>query len=90
MTHALLAAGFVFNPEDRKYRDSHNESRHTVFRLPYPTMMRGDGVLRQEIRIELSAWPPRREPVTCAVMSFSAEAFKESPEIPLDRLRVVN
>ena len=82
VTAALLREGFVFDPENRAQRDSRNESRHTIYQLPYPTETRGDGVLRPEIRIETSVWPLRLEPVTLSVTSFLAEAFKQPAEVP--------
>ena len=35
ITQALLAAGFRFDPANRAHRDSRNESRYTIYRLPY-------------------------------------------------------
>lgn len=37
VTQALLDAGFNFDPEDRAYRVTDNQSRRTVYYLPYPS-----------------------------------------------------
>jgi predicted nucleotidyltransferase component of viral defense system len=34
VTHALLNAGFEFDPESSRYRESGNGSRYTLYRLP--------------------------------------------------------
>ena len=82
VTSALQASGFEFDPGNRKYRDSRNESRYTLYQLPYPAETRGDGALRAEIKIETAVWPLRLAPVTLRVTSFLAQAFNEPPEIP--------
>ncbi|MBF0461512.1 MAG: nucleotidyl transferase AbiEii/AbiGii toxin family protein [Magnetococcales bacterium] len=81
ITKALLTAGFCFDPANRTHRDSRNESRYTIFRLPYEPLLRGDGVLRPEIQIEVAVWPLRRASVNLPVCSFVAEAFGHSPEV---------
>jgi hypothetical protein len=35
MTTALLGAGFQFDPDNPAHRKSSNESRYTIYRLPY-------------------------------------------------------
>ena len=57
VTDALLATGFDYEPNNRAHRDSRNESRYTIFRLPYAPLLRGEGVLRPEIQIEVAVWP---------------------------------
>ena len=57
ITEALLAAGFRFDPANRAHRDSRNESRYTIYRLPYEPMTAGEGALRPEIQIETAVWP---------------------------------
>jgi predicted nucleotidyltransferase component of viral defense system len=59
LTRALLAAGFRFDPQNPAYRDSRNESRYTIFRLPYEPLLKGAGALRPEIQIEVAVWPLR-------------------------------
>jgi predicted nucleotidyltransferase component of viral defense system len=50
--------------------------------LPYDPIMKGEGVLRPEIKIEISAFPTRRPLTNRAVTSFVAEANKDQAEIP--------
>lgn len=82
VTAALLKAGFTFDPDNPSHRNSGNASRYTLYQLPYPAETRGEGALRPEIKIETAVWPLRRDPVTCKVTSFFAEAFKEPAEVP--------
>jgi len=79
ITEALLKAGFQFDPENEEHRQSANESRHTLYRLPYNSKLKG---LRPEIKIETAVWPMRLSPVSCSVSSFWAEAFQKPPEVP--------
>jgi predicted nucleotidyltransferase component of viral defense system len=81
ITEALLAAGFRFDPANRAHRDSRNESRYTIYRLPYEPSAAGEGALRPEIQIEIAVWPLRRPAVALPVISFIAEAFKRPPEV---------
>jgi hypothetical protein len=81
ITDALLTAGFDFDPSNRGHRDSNNESRYTIFRLPYKARAAGEGALRPEIQIETALWPVRLPTVERPVISFLAEAFKRPPEI---------
>jgi predicted nucleotidyltransferase component of viral defense system len=91
VTDALLAAGFVFDPQNPAHRRSANESRYTVFKLPYPSLARGEGALRPEIQIELarsmammlSARSGADSPLAQQLVSFAAELADTSPtEIP--------
>jgi Nucleotidyl transferase AbiEii toxin, Type IV TA system len=82
ITAALLATGFKFDPENKAHRDSGNESRYTLYQLPYETVLSGDAVLRPEIKIETAVWPLRLPSVDRSVISFHAEAFKQKPEVP--------
>jgi predicted nucleotidyltransferase component of viral defense system len=81
ITEALLAAGFRFDPANRAHRDSRNETRYTIYRLPYEPITAGEGALRPEIQIETAVWPLRRPAITLPVSSFVAEAFKRPPEV---------
>ena len=80
VTQALLGAGFKFDPEDPAYRKSGNESRYTIYRLPYEPAATGEGALRPTIQIETAVWPLRR-PVERPVISFVAEALRRQPEV---------
>jgi predicted nucleotidyltransferase component of viral defense system len=82
ITEALLAAGFRFDPANRAHRDSRNETRYTIYRLPYEPVTAGEGALRPEIQLETAVWPLRRPTIVLPVSSFVAEAFKQSPEVP--------
>ena len=81
ITEALLKAGFKFDPANPAHRQSGNESRYTLFQLPYAPLTAGEGVLRPEIKIEAAVWPLRRPAVELPVSSFVAEAFKRPPEV---------
>jgi len=81
VTNSLSQAGFRFDPDNPAHRISRNESRYTMFRLPYEPQSRGEGALRPEIQIEVAAWPLRRPAVTLPVRSFVAQAFNQAPEI---------
>jgi len=82
ITRALLDAGFQFDPENAQHRDSGNASRYTIYRLPYPPLVTGQGALRPEIQIETAVWPLRLPSVEQTVTSFWAEAFKYPAEVP--------
>lgn len=82
VTRALMDAGFQFDPENEAYRDSGNASRYTIYRLPYPPIVAGEGSLRPEIQIETAVWPLRLPSVEQSVISFWAEAFKQPAEVP--------
>lgn len=81
ITAALLGAGFKFDPDDEAYRTSRNESRYTIYRLPYRPVTAGEGTLRPAIQIETALWPLRRPSLELPVMSFIAEALKRPPEV---------
>jgi predicted nucleotidyltransferase component of viral defense system len=81
VTQALLSAGFKFDPDDPAYRQSGNESRYTIYRLPYEPAATGEGALRPTIQIETAVWPLRRAAVERPVISFVAEALRRPPEI---------
>jgi hypothetical protein len=59
----------------------HNDT-YVRYDLPYDPIMRGEGVLRPEIKIEISAFPTRRPLLERAVISFVAEANGIEAEIP--------
>jgi hypothetical protein len=82
ITNALLQAGFQFDPENAEHRDSGNASRYTIYRLPYPPLVTGEGALRPEIQVETAVWPLRRPSVEHSVTSCWAEAFNHPPEVP--------
>ena len=81
VTEALLAAGFSFDPENRYNRDSKNENRYTIFRLPYEPLSEGQGILRPEIQIEIALWPLRQPAESLSITSFINDAFGRSPEL---------
>src|SRR5271155_1994020 len=81
ITEALLQAGFRFDPDNSAHRESRNESRYTIYRLPYDPLLRGEGALRPEIQVEISVWPLRIPAIDLPVSSFVAEAFQRPPEI---------
>jgi Nucleotidyl transferase AbiEii toxin, Type IV TA system len=81
ITEALLAAGFRFDPANRAHRDSRNESRYTIYRLPYEPITAGEGALRPEIQVETAVWPLRCPAIALPVSSFVAEAFNRPPEV---------
>lgn len=74
----LEAAGFeVTGHVEVKHNDT-----YVRYDLPYPSSMGGEGVLRPEIKIELSAFPICTAPETRSVTSFIAEATQGQPEAP--------
>jgi hypothetical protein len=83
VTACLLEAGFEFDPEDKKQCKSGNNNRYIAYHIPYkPQIGAGDGALRPEIKIEITAWPVRLPTVEKSVTSFWAAAHKHPPEIP--------
>lgn len=82
ITGALLQAGFAFDPADPRHRDSGNVSRYTIYRLPYIPLVASAGALRPEIQVETAVWPLRLPSVERSVVSFWAEAFQQTPEVP--------
>ncbi len=81
ITDALLGAGFVFDPQNPDHRKAMYEGRYTLYQLPYDAIVKGEGVLRPEIKIETSAWPVRRPSTEQSVRSFVAEAFDRPAEV---------
>jgi hypothetical protein len=59
VTNALLSAGFQFDPANTVHRESGNESRYTIYRLPYTPQVTGLGTVRSEIQVETAVWPLR-------------------------------
>jgi hypothetical protein len=41
VTAALLRAGFQFDPDNPEHRSMGNQSRYTLYRLPYEPLARG-------------------------------------------------
>jgi hypothetical protein len=76
-----MSVGFKFDPDNPAYRKSGNESRYTIYRLPYEPLATGEGALRPTIQIETAVWPLRRAAVERPVTSFVAEALRRPPEI---------
>jgi hypothetical protein len=66
----LIAAGFAV---EGHYEVKQND-RYVRYDLPYDPIAKGEGVLRPEIKIELSAFPVCTAPETRSVASFVAEA----------------
>jgi predicted nucleotidyltransferase component of viral defense system len=81
ITEALLGAGFKFDPDDPAYRKTGNETRYTIYRLPYEPTAMGEGALRPTIQIETAVWPLYRPAVELPVISFVAEALQRPPEV---------
>jgi Nucleotidyl transferase AbiEii toxin, Type IV TA system len=81
ITQTLLRAGFKFDPKDPAYRKSGNESRYTIYQLPYEPVATGEGALRPTIQIETAVWPLRRPAIERPVISFVAEALRRPPEV---------
>ncbi len=81
VTNALLESGFQFDPQNPAHRHSQNESRYTLFRLPYAPSAAGEGVLRPTIQIELALWPLLLPDVRLPVASFVAEAHRHPAEV---------
>jgi predicted nucleotidyltransferase component of viral defense system len=81
VTDALLGAGFKFDPGDPAHRETGNETRYTIYRLPYEPAAAGEGALRPTIQIETAVWPLYRPAVELPVISFVAEALRRPPEV---------
>lgn len=73
--------GIGFAVDDEHIKVQHNDT-YVRYDLPYDPIMKGEGVLRPEIKIEISAFPTRRPLTDRAVTSFVAEANKDPAEIP--------
>jgi len=81
ITHALLGAGFEFDPTNPAHRESIYTNRYTLYQLPYRPITEGQGALRPEIQIETALWRMRRPPVALPVSSYIAEGFGRPPEL---------
>ncbi len=81
VTAALQAAGFAFDPHDQANIRSRNESRYTVWHLPYAADSGAGEGLRPTIQIEMTYAPLRLAPVMLPVSSFVAEAHGRPPEV---------
>ena len=81
VTSALHAAGFAFDPTDAANRRSLNESRYTIWQLPYDTAIGSGEGLRPTIQIELTYAPLRLPAIQMPISSFVAEAFNRTPEV---------
>jgi predicted nucleotidyltransferase component of viral defense system len=79
VSNRLWAIGFTV--DDAHIKVQHNDT-YVRYDLPYAPIMKGEGVLRPEIKIEISAFPTRRPLVDRAVTSFVADANKVEAEIP--------
>lgn len=82
ITDALLGAGFVFDPDDEKYRLSMYKGHYTKYQLPYKPIAEGKDILRPDIQIETAVFSLRRDAVDKTVISFIAEAYGREPELP--------
>lgn len=81
VTAALQANDFAFDPHDQANTISRNESRYTVWHLPYAGDSGAGEGLRPTIQIEMTYAPLRLAPVMLPVSSFVAEAHGRPPEI---------
>jgi hypothetical protein len=77
----LFKAGFEFDPANFKHRQSKYKNTFTRFQLPYTPIAKGEGVLRPEIQIDLSAFPVHRPLIEHPVRSFIAEASDQPAEV---------
>ncbi|WP_445219789.1 nucleotidyl transferase AbiEii/AbiGii toxin family protein [Bradyrhizobium sp. Pa8] len=80
ITDALLAAGFVFDPENEEHRKSMYDGTYTRYMLPYTPLAQGKG-LRPGVMIETAVNPLRRDTVDKPISSFVAEAYGRAPEV---------
>jgi hypothetical protein len=80
VTAALQVGGFAFDPADDTQVRVQNESRYSVYQLPFPVTEAGEG-LRPTIQIELTYAQLRTAPVLLPVSSFLAEASGRPPEV---------
>jgi predicted nucleotidyltransferase component of viral defense system len=65
--------------KDENIKADH-DNRHIVFDIPYPTVSR-IGLLRGNIKLELTQFPIRLKPISKSISSFAAIEQKESPEV---------
>jgi hypothetical protein len=84
---ALLGASFNFDPEDPAYHKTGNETRYTIYRLPYETTVIGEGALRPTIQIETAVWPLRVPAIELPLMS-SRRKPSSAPRGRKDSVRV--
>jgi predicted nucleotidyltransferase component of viral defense system len=70
-----------FTVEAQHTTVQHNDT-YVRYDLPYDPIMKGEGVLRPEIKIEISAFPTRRPLTERPVISFVAEASGAQAEVP--------
>ncbi len=84
VTEALLAAGFEFDPADGATIRSRNESRYSLFQIPYRDSGAAEG-LRPTIQIELTYAALRLPHVWLPIRSFVGEAHGLAPEVPAIR-----
>ncbi len=81
VTSALRAAGFDFDPTDTATTRSCNESRYTIWQLPYDSVLGSSEGLRPTIQVELTYAPLRLPSISKPVSSFVSEAFERPPEV---------
>lgn len=81
VTAEVQAAGFAFDPADKAALRSRNESRYTIYQLPYPESGTGEG-LRPTIQIELTYASLRLPHVVLPISSFVSEAYGRAPDVP--------
>ena len=81
VTLALQSAGFEFDPEDPAHTKSRNESRYTIWQLPFAGLEEAAEGLRPTVQVELTYAPLRLAPITLPVSSFVAEAYSRPAEI---------
>jgi len=79
VSERLRQRGFVVEAD--RVTVQHNDT-YVRYDLPYDPIVKGEGVLRPEIKIEMAAFPTRRPLVAKPVASFVAEATNVDPEIP--------
>lgn len=82
VTAALQAAEFAFDPQPGKAVRSRNESRYTIWQLPYDSQTGAGEGLRPTIQVELTYAPLRTNSILLPVRSFVAEAYGRTPEVP--------
>lgn len=82
VTDSLLAAGFVFDPDNRDHLSAHDGGKMFVYNLPYTQVSHAVASLRPGVKVEISSWPLQRAPVSCSVASFLAQARDNVAEVP--------
>jgi hypothetical protein len=82
ITASLQAVGFSIDPADSTQLRSRDDNRYTIYQLQYATPGPAGEPLRPTIQIELNYAALRRPFLGLPVVSFVAEAFDRSPEIP--------